>query len=186
MLYIGKLNHDSTLFRAIDASRFALRNQRVGLVVLGDGPAKLEFQKRAKILGIEKQVVFEKMPADIVPYMKSASLLIATDTDTDSDDIVFKAAAAGLPLVMSRTPSRDDVFEHGVSGYLCEATDVQAFTDRISDVLNNITLRKVFVERAQSAIEYKFHQDPEYYKEAYRTSIEQALFVVEDSEAAPR
>ncbi len=177
MLYIGKLNHTSTLFRAIDASRFALRNKRVGLVVLGDGPAKVEFQKRAKILGIEKQIVFEKMPADIVPYLKSASLLIATDTDSDSDEIVLKAAAAGLPLVMSRTPSRTDVFEHGVSGYLCEATDVQAFIDRISDVLNNVTLRKVFAERAQNTIEYKFHQDSEYYKEAYRTSIEQALFV---------
>jgi glycosyltransferase involved in cell wall biosynthesis len=181
MLYIGKLNHESTLYRAIDAARFALRNKRVGLVVLGDGPAKGEFEKRAKLLGIEQQIVFEKMPADIVPYLKSASLLIATDTDTDSDEIVFKAAAAGLPLVMSRTPSRDDVFEHSVSGYLCEATDVQAFTDRISDVLNNVTLRKVFAERAQNAMEYKFHQDPEYYKEAYRTSIEQALFVVEDS-----
>ncbi len=177
MLFIGKLNHSSTLFRAIDAARFALRNQRVGFLVLGDGPAKSEFQKRTKILGIERQVVFAKPVADIVPYLKSANLLIATDTDNDSDEIVLQAAAAGLPLVMSRTPKREDIFEHGVSGYLCEETDVQAFTDRISDLLNNVTLRQVFIERAQDAIAEAFHQDPEYYREAYRTSIEQALFV---------
>jgi ectoine hydroxylase-related dioxygenase (phytanoyl-CoA dioxygenase family) len=35
----------------------------------------------------------------------------------------------------------------------------------------------VFIERAQDAIAEAFHQDPEYYREAYRTSIEQALFV---------
>jgi glycosyltransferase involved in cell wall biosynthesis len=184
MLFVGKLSHNSTLYRAIDAARFALRNQRVGLLVLGDGPAKSEFQKRTKILGIERQVIFAKPVADIVPYLKSANLLIATDTDSEGDEIVLQAAAAGLPLVMSRTPQREDVFEHGVSGYLCEETDVQAFTDRISDLLNNVTMRQVFIQRAQDAVAEAFHQDPEYYREAYRTSIEQALFVTKTETAS--
>lgn len=103
MLYIGKLNHESTLYRAIDAARFSLRNPRVGLVVLGDGVAKGEFQKRTKILGIEKQVVFESNVTNAVPYLKSANLLIVTDTDADSDEVVLQGAAAGLPIIMSRT-----------------------------------------------------------------------------------
>jgi ectoine hydroxylase-related dioxygenase (phytanoyl-CoA dioxygenase family) len=85
---------------------------------------------------------------------------------------------------MSRTPQREDVFEHGVSGYLCEETDVQAFTDRISDLLNNVTMRQVFIQRAQDAVAEAFHQDPEYYREAYRTSIEQALFVTKTETAS--
>jgi 1,4-alpha-glucan branching enzyme len=181
MLFIGKLGHESTLYRAIDAARFVLRNPRVGLVVLGDGPAKSEFQKRTKILGIETQIVFETKVTDVIPYLKSANLLIATDTDNDSDEVVLQAAAAGLPIIMSRTPKRDDIFEHGVSAYLCEETDVQAFTDRINDILNNVGLRRVFVDRAQLTIAEKFHQDPEEYREAYRTSIEQAMFVEMDT-----
>ena len=180
ILFIGKLNHESTLYRAIDAARFALRNPRIGMVVLGDGPAKGEFQKRTKLLGIEKQVVFESKIANALPYLKSASLLLATDTDTDSDEVVLQAAASNLPIIMSRTPKREDIFEHGVSAYLCEETDVQAFTDRISDILNNVGLRKIFTQNAELIISKKFHQNVEEYRESYRTSIEQAMFVESD------
>jgi glycosyltransferase involved in cell wall biosynthesis len=182
ILYIGKLNHESSFYRAIDAARFVLKNPRVGMVVLGDGVAKAEFQKRAKILGVEKQVVFESREIDAVPYLKSANLLIVTDTDSDSDEVTLQGAAAGVPLVMSRTQKREDIFEHGVSAYLCEETDVQAFADRINDLLNNFGLRKVFIQNAEQMILDKFHQNPQEYKEAYRTSIEQALFVKPDEQ----
>jgi glycosyltransferase involved in cell wall biosynthesis len=185
ILFIGKLNHESTLYRAIDAARFALRNPRIGMVVLGDGPAKGEFQKRAKLLGIEKQIVFESKIANTLPYLKSANLLLATDTDSDSDEVVLQAAASNLPIIMSRTPKREDIFEHGVSAYLCEENDIQAFTDRISDLLNNVGLRKIFTQNAEQIISTKFHQDLDEYRESYRTSIEQAMFVEADDIAEP-
>jgi glycosyltransferase involved in cell wall biosynthesis len=181
MLYVGKLSYASTFFRAIDAARFALKNPRVGIVVLGDGPAKKEFHKRSKVLDIEKQVVFDTKTKDIIPHLKSSDFLIVTDTDHASDEIILKAAAAGTPVVMSSTPKREELFEHGVSAYLCEETDVQAFADRINDLLNNPNLRQVISDRAQQMMKEKFHQDAQQYTEAYRTSIEQALFVEDDS-----
>jgi len=44
MLYIGKLGHESALARAIDAARFGLKNPHIGLIVLGDGVARREFE----------------------------------------------------------------------------------------------------------------------------------------------
>jgi glycosyltransferase involved in cell wall biosynthesis len=182
IVFIGKLGHESTLYRAIDAARFVLRNPRVGLLVVGDGPAKSEFQRRTKILEIEKQVVFETRDIDTIAYLKSANLVVVTDTDADSEEVVLQAAAAGTPLIMARTEKREDLFEHGVSGYLCEQSDVQAFADRISDILNSVGLRKVFSERAQAMVQETFHQNIREYKEAYRASIEQAMFVESDEE----
>ena len=182
MLFIGTLSHQSTLFRVIDAARFVLRNPRVGLVVVGDGPARAEFEKRAKILEVDKQVIFDTQVMDVIPYLKSANLLLVTDVDSDSDEVALQGAAAGIPLIMSRTPQREDIFEHGVSAYLCEEGDSQALTDRINDVLNNIGIRKIFATSAQMMITEKFHQDPHEYREAYRTSLEQALFVEGDNE----
>ncbi len=184
ILFIGKLNHESTLFRTIDAARFVLKNPRVGLIVLGDGPAKGEFQKRTKLLGIEKQVVFETRVLDAVPYLKSAHLLMATDSDSDSDEAILQSAAAGLPVIMSRTEKREDIFEHGVNGFLCDETDTQAFADRINDILNNVGLRKVFAMNAVELIAQKFHQNIDEYRESYRASIEHALFVTPDEDEA--
>lgn len=182
IVYVGYLGYESTLFRALDAARFVLKNRRVGMVVLGDGNARGEFEKRAKLLGIEEQVIFETRAEDVVPYLKSANILIVTDTNTESEDVVFKGAAAGVPMVMSRTDSREDVFDHCESAFLCEANDVQAFTDRLNDLLNDVNLRKTFAENAQEIMRRKFHNDPREYQEAYRTSIEQAFFV-ESTEA---
>lgn len=182
LIYVGQLGHESTFYRALDAARFVLKNQRIGMIVLGDGKARGEFEKRAKLLEIEQQVIFETRVEDVVPYLKSGNLLIVSDTDADSEEVVIKGAAAGIPMVMSRTEKREDIFEHGKSAFLCEASDVQAFTDGINDLLNNVNLRKTFVENGQDLIREKFHSDPREYQEAYRTSIEQAFFANSEDE----
>jgi len=184
MLFVGTLSHQSTLYRAIDAARFALRNPRVGLVVVGDGPTRSEFEKRAKILEIDRQVVFERRAVDVNAYLKSANVLIVTDTDEDSEDVVLRGAAAGVPMVLAETPQRHDLFPHGEAAFLCPPTDVQAFTDRINDLLNDISLRGQFTRATQALMSAKFHEDPEIYRQAYRASIEQALFVEADQKDA--
>jgi glycosyltransferase involved in cell wall biosynthesis len=182
IVFIGKLTHESTLYHAIDAVRFALQNPRIGFVVIGDGPAKGEFKRRAKLLGIERQVVFETRESDYIPYLKSANILLVTDTDSDSDELILTGAAAGIPIIMSRTPRREDIFEHGVSAYLCEEADTQAFASRINDLLNNVGMRKIFTQNAQAVITKRFHQNLKDYRESYRTTVEHALFVESDSD----
>ena len=152
------------------------------MIVLGNGSTKGESEKRAKVLGIQRQVIFEPKVADVVPYLKSANLMIVTDTDSDSEELVLKGAATGVPMVMARTEKREDIFSHGESAFLCEATDVQAFTHRIDDLLNDVDLRQQFTKNSQEIIRSQFHRDPVEYQEAYRISIEQAFFI--ESEAA--
>jgi glycosyltransferase involved in cell wall biosynthesis len=177
ILFIGKLDYDSTLYKALDAARFVLKNPRVGMIVLGDGKSRVEFEKRAKILGVEKQVIFEPKVFNFIPYLKSANIMIVTDVDLDSEELVLKGAAAGIPMIMSRTEKREDIFSHGESAFLCADDDIQSLTDRIDDLINGVETRRVFKENGQEIIRNKFHNNPSQYKEEYRTSIEQAFFV---------
>ncbi|MCA9360806.1 glycosyltransferase [Candidatus Nomurabacteria bacterium] len=183
ILYIGKLDDKSSLNRVMDASHWLLRNPRVGLIVLGDGPRKGIFVERSKLLGIEKQVVFETRAKDPIPYLKSANILVVSDTTPDSEELVLKGAAAGIPMIMSRTEKREDTFVDGESAFLCEQTDTDSFTVRINDLLNDVGLRRQFTLNTQDIIREKFHSDPSEYRSAYRTSIEQAFFTdIEESE----
>ncbi len=179
MLFVGDLNYQSTLHEVLDAARFVLTNQRVGLLVLGEGKTKREFEKRAKTLGIENQVIFENRPADIVPYLKSANMLLVTDTGYQSDELTLQAAAAGIPMVMTRTDRREDIFVDEKSAFICEPSDVQSISNRINDLLNDIELRKVFVHEGQTAIRERFHNNLQIYRESYRSSIEEVLFLPE-------
>lgn len=180
ILFVGKLDHDSTLFRAMDASRSILTAKSIGLAVVGDGPNSKEFQKRAEILGIQEQVLFQKDSTALISYLKSADVLLATDVTEASDEIVIKAAAAGLPIIASRTELRNDLFVDGESAFLCNKDDTVEFSEKLVKFLNANSLRTQFANNARDTIKTRLHEDPDAFKLAYRDSIERVF-----SEEAP-
>lgn len=182
VLFIGKLDHESTLFRTIDACRGILRSPSIGLVVLGKGPHQKEFKQRAEILGIEKQVIFKEDESQLINYMHSANVLMCTDTTEASDEVVIKAAAAGLPLIAAKTDLRSDLFTDGESAFLCDKEDTIAFAKRLGQFLNDNSLRTQFAQNARDIIKTRLHEDPGAYAIAYRDSIEQVL-IDEQAEA---
>jgi len=180
-LFVGKLDHESTLFRAIDAARSVLTSPRICLVVVGDGPAQKEFAKRAEILGINEQVIFEKDQSKLLTCLKSADILLCTDTTEASDEVVIKAAAAGLPLLVAETELRKDLFTDGESAFLVPKEDTVGFSQKLVKFLNTNSLRSQFKENAKEIIKTRLHEDPQAYKLAYRDSIEQVFSSTEST-----
>jgi len=175
VLFVGVLNHDSTLFRAIDATRTILRSPAIAMVVIGDGPMKKEFQRRAEIFGVKEQIIFEPATVDVVTYMKAADLLICTDDTPLSEEVVIKAAAVGLPILATRTELRSDVFIDNENAFLCHKDDTIDFSQKLSKFLNNNGLRVQLSRNARTTIKDRLHEDPEVFKVAYRDAIESAL-----------
>jgi glycosyltransferase involved in cell wall biosynthesis len=176
ILYVGALNFESKAFQAIDASRNLMRSPKVGLVVLGDGDSRSEFIKRAELLGIGTQVVFEKSMEDIYSYLKSADVLVVPDTDETSDELTIQAAAAGIPLVMAQTPHRHDLFVSEQSAFFFDSNDIMGMSNQMKKVLNDPGARQLLVRNARDMVALKLHEDPLAYRLAYRDSVEAALF----------
>ncbi len=182
LLYIGKLNHESALHRVIDGARFGLKNPRIGLVVIGNGPAKKEFEERAKILGIREQIVFETGEVDEVAYMKSANVLLVPETTPESDDVALRGAAAGIPLILAKSETRTDVFKDGEQALIFEPDNIDDISLKLNILMNDVPLRREMASRAEEIMRIKFHEDPNIYKRAYRETIEEVLFLKEASE----
>lgn len=182
LLYIGKLNHESALHRVIDGARFGLKNPRIGLVVIGNGPAKKEFEERAKILGIREQIVFETGEVDEVAYMKSANVLLVPETTPESDDVALRGAAAGIPLILAKSETRTDVFKDGEQALIFEQDNVDDISLKLNILMNDVPLRREMASRAEEIMRIKFHEDPNIYKRAYRETIEEVLFLKEAGE----
>lgn len=172
VLFIGTLDHDSMLFRALDACRSLLQSPKIGLIVVGSGPTKKESQKRAEILGIQKQVVFVGEQESLLPYLQSAHILLCTDTTEASEEIVIKAAASGLPIICAETPLRTDLFTDGESAFLVQKEDTIGFSQKLNKFLNTSALRVQFKTNAKDVVKNRLHEDPVAFKQAYRDSIE--------------
>ncbi len=185
-LYFGALSHESTAYQVIDAARYILQNKRVGLVIVGDGKARSEFEKRTTILGIANQVVFERVSEDMLGYLKTADVLVVSDSDSIADEVVLRGAAAGIPLIVTETPLRADLFTDGDSALFCPPGESVMMSEKLNMILNNFPLRSQLREQALAVVHTRLHEDPALYRRAYRTSVEQGLFVNDgDTSIAP-
>jgi glycosyltransferase involved in cell wall biosynthesis len=104
--------------------------------------------------------------------MQAADILLCTDTDEAGDETVIKAAASGLPVLVSKTPLRSDLFTDGIDAFLCDREDTVGFSQKLTKFLNTNALRIEFATNAKTIVETRLHEDPQMYKIAYRDSIE--------------
>lgn len=183
ILYIGALDFGSKGFQAIDAARNLMRSPKIGLVMVGDGAARTEFMKRAELLGIKTQVVFEKTTDDIAGYLKSADVLLVPEITEQSDELAILGAAAGIPLVIAETKQRLDLFVPEQAALFFNENDIVTMSNQMKKVLNDPGAREVLVRTARDTVTEKLHEDPLQYRLEYRDSVEGALFT-EDSEVS--
>jgi len=175
IIYVGKLTFGHQAFQAIDAARVLLRNPRVGLLIIGEGRGRAECIKRAELLGIAHQVIFEKNVSGVKAYIAAADVVVVPDVDLTSDDVVMQAAALGTPLVVARTVIRTDIFTNGESALFFERGDITTATAQLQRVLNDNSLRRSLKTASLALAGEQLQDDPVSYQGLYRDSIEQAL-----------
>ncbi len=174
-VYFGALTHQSSLPVVLDAFQEILRNPRIGLVVVGNGPFRDDLQHKAKVLKIAEQVVFERTTDDVIGYLKTADALVVSDTDVVSDEIAIRGAVVGIPMICTLTSLRQDLFVSGESALLCNLVKEEleaSFILLLDDFEGRQRLRHV----ARAAIASRLLRDRTQYRFAYRTSVEQGLF----------
>jgi hypothetical protein len=99
-----------------------------------------------------------------------------TDRTAASEEIVIKAAAAGMPIVAADTELRNDLFADGRHAFIIEEDTPNAYARALQQLLSNVTLRKSFGRNAQKIVKQRIEEDPRMYRIAYRDSIEDVLF----------
>ena len=174
-LAFGPLTADSHLHDTFSALNQTLHNPRIGLIIFGDGPAKQLFEEKVELLGVKKNIIFLPVATDLVSYLTTADVLVQTDTSKESEEVVLKAAAAGLPSVMYTTDLRSDLFTDGDSASLCEEGDVHGIEEGFKALLNNTALRTQYKKFARHVVETRLVEDEDLYYRALRDSIEITL-----------
>lgn len=182
LLFIGQLEEGSTILEVLDAATEMLHNSSVSLIIIGDGPLRSDCKLRAKALGIEKQIIYLSSTVDVVPYLKAAHILFATDTDELSEDIILQASYASVPMLLTKTETREDMFTHLESAYFCEPHQIETLSVGLARLMNDVTLRQHLAEQALNEVQVHSHKDPQLYERRYRESIEAALFAHDETE----
>jgi len=181
LLFVGSLDEPEAALQAIEVAKDLLQsNEKMALILYGDGTGREECLSRAKALGVEKQIIIKKHSTDQIQYLKAANVLLVTNTDRESERSVLRGAAAAIPMVMAKTDTREDLFKNQESALIVESADTSTFIKQTSQLVENAELRKQLSEQALQVVQQKLFQDSDEYRRSYRRSIEESLFVEEE------
>lgn len=94
---------------------------KMKLLVVGGRVQELDrWRRRASVMGIEAQVKFVGLQKDIRPYLWIADVFVFPSAKEVFPLAVVEAAAAGLPLVVTRLYGVEEFMRDGKMGYVVE------------------------------------------------------------------
>lgn len=171
-----------TLIRSMSLVEKKLEN--VKLLIVGRQSKKLyelitELGLEDKVLLIKEQKGTQVDDCPIFPndfllsLYKNAEVFVSSSIIEGFALVCIEAMAAGLPMVLTKCPGNEDVFEEdGKGGYYVPVGDEVAMSDRLTDLLQNAEKRKMFSKYNVSySQKYSMVEIANKYLELFRLTI---------------
>ncbi len=138
LLNLGRLGTEKNLPELVELLSLALtHNDKLTLLIVGDGPARKDLEEMAEKLGIRDHVVFTGMvaPSEVHTYYQLGDIFVSASTSETQGLTYIEAAANGLPLLCRRDPCLDEVLVEGCNGFEYEADS--EFCSLLDTILQN-------------------------------------------------
>ena len=107
------------------------------LVMVGDGPDRVEAEAEAQMLGVERTVHFLGKIDVVAPLLAGADLFLLPSQSESFGLSALEALASGTPVVGSKAGGLVEVVKEGVTGALCEIGDVDAMARASVEILSD-------------------------------------------------
>jgi glycosyltransferase involved in cell wall biosynthesis len=155
-LFVGRLVPEKGIFdllQAYSALSPEIR-QEVGLVFVGDGPARTELQQRAAVVapGLIQFAGFAQRERLAAYYALADALVFPTHSDTWGL-VVNEAMACALPVICSRVAGCvDDLVEDRCNGRIIPASDVDHLAHAMQELAQHSELREAMGQSGRNRI----------------------------------
>lgn len=107
------------------------------LAMVGDGPARGEYERLAAALGISGQVDFhgEQSKRDVAEFMRQADIFVLPSIWENLPCVVIEAMASGLPIVASRVGGIPELVDQ-TTGRLVPPADAPSLAAALAEMLD--------------------------------------------------
>ncbi len=120
-VFVGRLGREKSADVLLDYwAQEIVPEDRLRLVIIGEGPELLNLQEQVKRLGIQETVVFtgrvehEALP----PYVASGDIYVTASLSDTNSISMLEGMAAGLPVLQRYDELNKDQIREGVNGFV--------------------------------------------------------------------
>jgi len=107
--------------------------EKVGLIVVGDGPDRVRLEKEARVLGVIERVYFanQRSNLEVKSLMAAGDVFVLNSSYEGFPHILLEAMSLGLPIVATGVGGTPEVVQEGQNGFLMFPKD----TDGLAEIL---------------------------------------------------
>jgi glycosyltransferase involved in cell wall biosynthesis len=105
------------------------------LVLVGEGPLRAEIETRARALGVANAVYLLGARADVEHVLPALDVFVLASSTEGMSNAILEAQACGLPVVATDVGGNPEVIEHEVTGLLVPASQPQALSIALRDLV---------------------------------------------------
>ena len=141
------------------AARVAAADPCARFVLIGDGPARGDLERRASSLGLADRVRFLGERPDAVSLLPGLDLLVQPSLWEGFGLSVLEGMAAGLPVVATRVGGLPEVVRDGVDGLLVPPADAPRLAEAIASLFADPVRARHLGAAARARARNEFHVD---------------------------
>lgn len=138
LVAIGRLGKEKNIDELlINMKNLLVENKKLVLLIIGDGPFRNKLEKKARLMGICKNVIFTGMinPKEIHKYYKIGDIFVSASKSETQGLTYLEALASGLPAVCRADSCLKKVIIDGYDGYVYK--DSNDFLEKVGTILND-------------------------------------------------
>lgn len=131
--------------------------QTLRLVLVGDGPLKLQLVDRVKRLGLSDVVWLSGDRNDVPALMQLMDIFILPSLAEGISNTLLEAMASGLPVIATSVGGNVELIEEGVNGRLVPVNNVVAMADAVAELVDDPTLRQSMGKKGLALVRTTFN-----------------------------
>lgn len=113
------------------------------LEIWGSGGCQEELTTQINEMHLEDCVFLKGYSADVISKMADSSIFVLSSVFEGWGLVIVEAMSVGLPIVAYQCPcGPKDIIAEGEDGFLVPVGDEQLFAQRLSELMDNISLRE--------------------------------------------
>ena len=147
------------------------------LMMVGDGPDRVDAEEEARLLDVEGDVYFLGKLESVAPLLASAHLFLLPTQNESFGLSALEALATGVPVIGTRAGGLPEVVRDGETGALCQVGDVDGMASAAITLLGDEARWRAASTLAAADARARFGMDAvvEQYESFYARVLEGAL-----------
>jgi len=154
--FVGRLAKEKGVHLLLECARRLLpQRPDIQFVVVGDGPMRDQLEAQKNEHGLHN-VHLVGRSTEIPQFLSAFDMYVLPSALEGFPIGILEALASGLPVIASRVSGVPEAVTHGENGFLIDAGDVAALTERIVTLTDNPDLRMRMSSNARTTVEQQF------------------------------